>query len=137
METMYNDDIDRLSSMVHKVGMVRAALDMLCESFLVRCGDPDEDPLWKAFFRIQMSAYMRAKRSFDMERTECDMIHDLIRDTWTEVKLYMDSSSFGPIENPEQWFRTIEITFPVDDLEMEKHKMCQNDAKTRQFLRIV
>ena len=42
------------------------------------------------------------------------MVHDLIRDVWEDVRSYMDSTPFGPIENQDQWFRTIRVDFPWD-----------------------
>ena len=94
---------------------LRCAMNMLCECFLVRAKDMDEDPLWRRFYRIQMSSYLCAKRNLDVSAPEGDMVHDLIRGVWEDdVKDYMENSKFGPISNVDQWFRTIRIDFPVD-----------------------
>lgn len=136
--------IEQLSSMVLRVGMIRTALDVLCESFLVRAKDFDEDPLWKSFYHIQMSSYIIRKKSLEIAAPEGDMIHDLIKDAWTEVKSYMDNSAFGPVQNVENWFRTIRIDFPVDlndpifvTEQSCENKVCQNDTKLDGFTLIV
>ena len=93
---------------------MRNALLVLCDCFLVRAHDNDDDPLWKRFYSIQMSSYLISKRNLEVSAPEGDMVHDLIRDTWTDVKRYMENSQFGPISNVDQWFKTISIDFPID-----------------------
>lgn len=132
----YDMHVEHISSMVRRVGMVKAAMDLLCDSFLVRANDSDTDPLWKRFYQIQMTSYIIEKKNLDIAPPEGDMVHDLIRDAWLDVKHYMDESEFGPIKNVDQWFRTIHIDFPVDtndtlfffDDSFEE-LLCQNDAK--------
>ena len=102
-------------TIIRHLQQLRCSMNMLCECFLVRAGDMDEDPLWKRFYRIQMSSYLCAKRNLDVSAPEGDMVHDLIRGVWEDdVKDYMENSKFGPISNVDQWFRTIRIDFPVD-----------------------
>ena len=85
------------------------------ECFLMRAKDNDEDPLWRRFYRIQMSSYLCCKKNLEVSAPEGDMVHDLIRGVWEDdVKDYMENSKFGPVSNVEQWFRTIRIDFPVD-----------------------
>ena len=93
---------------------MRDALITLCDCFLVRAKDNDEDPLWKRFYSIQMTSYLVSKRNLDVSAPEGDMVHDLIRDTWQDVKKSMQTSQFGPITNVDQWFKTIQIDFPID-----------------------
>lgn len=93
---------------------MRNALLTLCDCFLVRAKDNDDDPLWKRFYSIQMTSYLVSKRNLDVSAPEGDMVHDLIRDTWQDVKKSMQTSKFGPISNVDQWFKTIRIDFPVD-----------------------
>lgn len=93
---------------------MRNALLTLCDCFLVRAKDNDEDPLWKRFYSIQMTSYLVSKRNLDVSAPEGDMVHDLIRDTWQEVKKSMQTSQFGPISNVDQWFKTIRIDFPIE-----------------------
>ncbi len=97
-----------------RIGLVRSALYALCDSFLLRAGDCDDDPRWVRFYEIQMSIYLLGKKNLEVSAPEGDMVHDLIKDVWEGVKEYMDSSLFGPIENVDQWFRTIRIDFPWD-----------------------
>ena len=108
-------DIRKAVSM--SIGMARClsdAVSILCDCFLARANDMDSDPLWKRFYTVQMCSYLIAKKNLDVSEPEGDMVHDLIRDTWLDVKDYMENSKFGPVSNVEQWFRTIRIDFPVD-----------------------
>ena len=107
-----NSDMDK-ELLLHMKNM-RNALLTLCDCFLVRARDNDEDPLWKRFYSIQMTSYLVSKRNLDVSAPEGDMVHDLIRDTWQEVKKSMQTSQFGPISNVDQWFKTIRIDFPID-----------------------
>ena len=65
---------------------MRDALLTLCDCFLARAHDNDEDPLWKRFYSIQMSSYLISKRNMEVSAPEGDMVHDLIRDTWQNLK---------------------------------------------------
>ena len=96
------------------MALVRSALCALCDSFLVRSGDSDNDPRWIKFYEIQMSMYLLGKKSLEVSPPEGDMVHDLIRDVWTGVRDYIDKKPFGPVENLDQWFKTIRIDFPID-----------------------
>ena len=107
-----NSDMDK-EFLLHMKNM-RNALLTLCDCFLVRAKDNDEDPLWKRFYSIQMTSYLVSKRNLDVSAPEGDMVHDLIRDTWEDLKKSMQVSQFGPISNVDQWFRNIRIDFPVD-----------------------
>lgn len=98
-----------------RLSLVRSALCALCDSFLVRSGDSDDDPRWVRFYEIQMSMYLLGKKNLEVSPPEGDMVHDLIRDVWEGVRAYMDSTPFGPIENQDQWFRTIHVDFPLDE----------------------
>ena len=107
-----NSDIDK--QLVKHMKNIRDALLTLCDCFLVRAKDNDDDPLWKRFYNIQMTSYLVSKRNLDVSAPEGDMVHDLIRDTWQSVKSSMQTSQFGPISNVDQWFKTIRIDFPID-----------------------
>ena len=118
--------------------MLSKSLSMLCDCFLARAHDEDEDPLWKRFYRIQMSSYLIAKRNLEVSPPEGDMVHDLIRDSWAEVKDYMENSKFGPISNVDQWFKTIRIDFHLYVFDPsctffspDLFLMCQKDTKNR------
>ena len=107
-----NSEIDK--QLVRHMKNMRDALLTLCDCFLVRAKDNDDDPLWKRFYNIQMTSYLVSKRNLRVSAPEGDMVHDLIRDTWQEVKSSMQTSQFGPISNVDQWFKTIRIDFPID-----------------------
>lgn len=103
-----HDDID--------IGYISNALALLCDSFLLRSKDDDQDPLWKEFYEIQMSIYLLSKKNLHVSIPEGDMIHDLIKDSWIQVKDYLEKTPFGPVQNIPQWFRTIRIDFPLDEM---------------------
>mgnify|MGYP004449211057 FL=1 len=105
---------------IRQVEMMRTTMDILCDSFLLRAHDCDDDPLWDCFFHTKMKAYFVAQNRLDISVPEGDMIHDLIRDAWIDVKNYINEQRFGKIANMEQWFRTIRLDFPID--------MCQDDT---------
>lgn len=118
------------------MNMLSRSLSVLCDCFLARAHDCDEDPLWKKFYRTQMSIYLIAKKNLEVSEPEGDMVHDLIRDCWNDVKDYMENSKFGPISNIEQWFKTIRIDFPLDIFDpscaffpQKVYMMCQKDTE--------
>ncbi len=124
--------------LLHHLMMLGKSLSMLCDCFLARANDDDDDPLWKKFFQIQMSSYLIAKKNLDVSVPEGDMVHDLIRDSWKEVKDYMENSDFGPISNVDQWFKTIRIDFPLDPFDPDctffsknLFLLCQKDTKSK------
>ena len=85
---------------------------ILCDAFMVRCHDFDQDPLWKLFYETQLDMYLHYKKRCTLSNPEGDMIHDLIRTTWEELRDEMENSIFE-IVNPRQWFSTIHIDFPL------------------------
>ncbi len=112
-----NKKVEKQRALVLKrMGLVRSALFALCDSFLVRAGDDDTDPMWIKFYEIQMSIYLLGKKNLEVSPPEGDMVHDLIKDVWGDVKSYMEKSPFGPVENVDQLFKTIQIDFPWDVL---------------------
>jgi len=116
--------------------MIGSSLQMLCECFLRRAHDADQDPLWHRFYTIQMSSYLIGKKNLEVSPPEGDMVHDLIRDCWMDIKDYMENSKFGPVSNVDQWFKTIRIDFPLDPFDPDctffsswPTLVCQNETK--------
>ncbi|MBP5756258.1 MAG: hypothetical protein J6W39_01590, partial [Spirochaetales bacterium] len=56
------------------MNMFSRSLGILCDCFLARANDCDEDPLWKKFYRIQMSIYLIAKKNLEISEPEGDMV---------------------------------------------------------------
>ena len=113
--TFKSSNRKEFDEVVRHLENLRCAMETLCECFLLRAKDNDDDPLWRRFYRIQMSSYLCCKKNLEVSAPEGDMVHDLIRGIWEDdVKDYMENSKFGPISNVDQWFRTIRIDFPVD-----------------------
>ena len=113
--TFKSSDRKEFDEVLRHLESLRCAMETLCECFLMRAKDNDEDPLWRRFYRIQMSSYLCCKKNLEVSAPEGDMVHDLIRGVWEDdVKDYMENSKFGPISNVDQWFKTIRIDFPID-----------------------
>ena len=137
----FDETVRHISAVVRQMEKLRSAMSTLCECFLARANDDDDDPLWHRFYTIQMSSYLCSKKDLEVSAPEGDMVHDLIRSVWEEdVKNYMDNSKFGPISNVDQWFRTIRIDFPMDPFDpccaffhdailSGKFMLCQKDPK--------
>jgi len=139
--TFKSSDRKKFDEVLRHLESLRCAMETLCECFLMRAKDNDEDPLWRRFYRIQMSSYLCCKKNLEVSAPEGDMVHDLIRGVWEDdVKDYMENSKFGPISNVDQWFKTIRIDFPVDPFDPEcaffrgsfgpaALTLCQKDAQ--------
>ena len=139
--TFKSNDRKEFNEVLRHLESLRCAMETLCECFLMRAKDNDEDPLWRRFYRIQMSSYLCCKKNLEVSAPEGDMVHDLIRGVWEDdVKDYMENSKFGPISNVDQWFKTIRIDFPVDPFDPEctffrgpfgpvPFMLCQKDAQ--------
>ena len=139
--TFKSNDRKEFNDVLRHLESLRCAMETLCECFLLRAKDNDEDPLWRRFYRIQMSSYLCCKKNLEVSAPEGDMVHDLIRGVWEDdVKDYMENSKFGPISNVDQWFKTIRIDFPVDPFDPEcaffrgsfgpePLTLCQKDAQ--------
>ena len=137
----FDETVRHISAVVRQMEKLRSAMNTLCECFLLRANDNDDDPLWRRFYTIQMSSYLCSKKNLEVSAPEGDMVHDLIRCVWEEdVKDYMNNSKFGPISNVDQWFRTIRIDFPMDPFDPccaffhgkltdGTFSLCQKDAK--------
>ena len=139
--TFKSNDRKEFDEVLRHLESLRCAMETLCECFLMRAKDNDEDPLWRRFYRIQMSSYLCCTKNLEVSAPEGDMVHDLIRGVWEDdVKDYMENSKFGPISNVDQWFKTIRIDFPVDPFDPEcaffrgsfgpaALTLCQKDAQ--------
>ena len=139
--TFKSNDRKEFDQVIRHLENLRRAMETLCECFLARAKDYDKDPLWRRFYRIQMSSYLCCKKNLEVSAPEGDMVHDLIRGVWEDdVKDYMENSKFGPISNVDQWFKTIRIDFPVDPFDPDcaffrgsfgpaALTLCQKDAQ--------
>lgn len=141
----FDSRVRYLSSVIKRMEGVRDSINVLCDCFLVRANDHDDDPLWHRFYTIQMCSYLVTKRNLDVSAPEGDMVYDLIRDTWLDVKDYMLNSKFGPVSNVDQWFRTIRIDFPVDPFDPDCtffqdddfEQLCQKGTKSFDLVKTV
>ncbi|MFA6688542.1 MAG: hypothetical protein ACOX6K_03605 [Sphaerochaetaceae bacterium] len=107
----------RLGNSFCKLGDIEKALRSWNDAFLVRGCEfsSDKDYEWKKFHDIQFAIYLLGKKRLCVSLSEGDMIHDLIRMKWEELKNAIAHSefSFEP-DNTGAWYRTVEIDFPWD-----------------------
>jgi hypothetical protein len=77
-----------------------------------RQGSSDADD-WQAFSAIHLARYLlgKNKRAFSTE-AERDMIQDLVRDTWGELRGGMDMRGLSGCAKLEA-FRAVRIVFPT------------------------
>gem|GEM_PF-4292478 len=74
--------------------------------------DEDFDLDWKAFFRIQLVKYLSAKKAQKFSSlAESDMIHDLIKGAWSEVK-HEESLAGCDFHQRCRYYRSVRIVFP-------------------------
>jgi hypothetical protein len=78
----------RLGNSFCKLGDIEKALRSWNDAFLVRGCEfsSDKDYEWKKFHDIQFAIYLLGKKRLCVSLSEGDMIHDLIRMKWEELK---------------------------------------------------
>ncbi|MFA7190533.1 MAG: hypothetical protein WC117_10675 [Sphaerochaetaceae bacterium] len=95
-------------------GDLSDALNCFCDAFLVRSGDHDTSQDWLTFYNVQFTMYMLGKRRFDIQIPEGDMVFQLIRDRWVDLKKELGKSRLGLVRNLFEWSKTVEIDFPFE-----------------------
>ncbi|MDD3164222.1 MAG: hypothetical protein PHH94_09235 [Sphaerochaetaceae bacterium] len=95
-------------------GDLSDALNCFCDAFLVRSTLNDSSQDWLTFYNVQFSMYMLGKRRFDVQIPEGDMVFQLIRERWVEIKTELGKSRLGLVRNLFEWSRTVEIDFPFE-----------------------
>jgi hypothetical protein len=71
---------------------------------------------WRLFHDTQMAVYILGKRNrMITSLAEGDMVHDLIKRRWYELRSEMEKSEIPFVGNDlSAWFRTVRIDFPWD-----------------------
>ncbi len=98
---------------LNKRGPARKMLSRYTNCYgMERQGSSDADD-WQAFSSIQMARYLlgKNKRAFSTE-AEHDMILDLVRDSWRELRSSVDMRGMSGCARLEA-FRAMRIVFPV------------------------
>jgi len=98
---------------LNKRGPTRKMLSRYTNCYgMERQGSSEADD-WQAFSSIQVARYLlgKNKRAFSTE-AEHDMILDLIRDSWTELRASVDMGGMSGCEKLEA-FRGVRIVFPA------------------------
>ena len=77
--------------------------------------EQEHDLDWRAFYRIQLVKYLSSKHQKQFASlAESDMIHDLIKLTWDEVKTSYNLPQ-GDFHDRCSFYRTVRIAFPRVD----------------------
>lgn len=97
-----------------KKGNLPDALKCYCDTFLVRASEPDLSQDWLTFYNVQFTSYLLGKRRLGVMLPEGDMIYQLIRDTWLDVKVELSCSPISLVRNLFEWSKTVEIDFPFE-----------------------
>lgn len=87
------------------------ALQCYCDAFLVRASEPDVSQDWITFYSVQFTSYLLGKRRPEVLFPEGDMVYDLIRDRWLEIRKDLEGSPFI-IKDMMEWAKTVRIDFP-------------------------
>jgi hypothetical protein len=98
---------------LNKRGPTRKMLSRYTNCYGMERQDTTEADDWQAFSSIQTVRYLlgKNKRTFST-RAEQDMIRDLIRDSWTELRRSADLAAMSGCEKMEA-FRAVRIVFPT------------------------
>jgi hypothetical protein len=98
---------------LNKRGAARKMLSRYTNCYGMERQDSSEADDWQAFSSIQIARYLlgKNKRTFSTE-AEHDMILDLIRDSWTEVRSSVDKAEMSGCGKLEA-FRAVRIVFPT------------------------
>ena len=62
----FDETVRHISAVVRQMERLRSAMSTLCECFLARAKDDDDDPLWHRFYTIQMSTYLCSKKNLEV-----------------------------------------------------------------------
>jgi hypothetical protein len=97
---------------LNKRGPARKMLSRYTNSYGMERQDSSDADDWQAFSSIQIARYLIAKnkRAFSTQ-AEHDMIVDLVRDSWTDLKASNDLSRLSSCEKIKA-FRASRIVFP-------------------------
>ena len=100
-----------------KVKDYQGALRAYAEAFYLRSVDEGFfDIEYAIFYRYQFKTYLAGKRNFTLSLPEGDMIADLIRSTYEDMRLSMASSPFNiTSEGTMSRLKEVHIDFPCQD----------------------
>lgn len=118
----------RLGVALSRVGQVSGAIQCFHDAFLIRdrATDFSHDVWWPDFHLVQMGVYVIGKPSKKISSlAEGDMIHDLIKCRWMELKEEKACSEIPfYCSDMRSWFHTITIDFPWDRFIKEDEDVC-------------
>jgi hypothetical protein len=97
-----------------RCGRVVDALHCFCKAFMLRNNEMDTSQDWMTFFNVQFTMYLLGKRRLEVDLCEGDMVCDLIRDKWQQVRSDIQCSQLGLVRNLFEWSKSVEITFPLE-----------------------
>jgi hypothetical protein len=105
----------RMGVVLSRVGKLHDAIRCFHDAFMLRDGKTmDIQDGWVDFHTVQMAKYILGKpRKWIASLAEGDMVHDLIRSRWIDLKRELDESEI-PFAGHDlrRWFMTVSIDFP-------------------------
>lgn len=113
----------RMGVVLSRIGDVGGAIRCFHDTFILR--DISEEVRtsyqWREFHNTQMAIYILGKRKKTLfSIAEGDMIHDLIKHRWFQLRRELDNSEI-PFSGKDMrvWYRTVKIDFPweIEDVE--------------------
>ncbi len=107
---------------LNKRGPTRKMLSRYTNCYGMERQDSSDADDWQAFSSIQMARYLlgKNKRAFSTE-AEHDMILDLVRDSWDELRGSLDTREMSSCDKLEA-FRAVRIVFPAVAISESRHE---------------
>ncbi len=108
----------RMGVVLSRLGETGGAIRCFADAFMLRdlSSELVKAQQWRLFHDTQMAVYILGKRNRIISTlAEGDMVHDLIKRRWYELRSEMERSEI-PFAGTDlsAWFRTVRIDFPWD-----------------------
>ena len=113
----------RMGMVLSRMGEIGGAIRCFNDAFMLRdlSSEIRDRLLWREFHDTQMAMYILGKlRKSIASLAEGDMVHDLIKHRWRQLREEMEQSEI-PFAGKDikAWFRTVKIDFPWDMEDVE------------------
>lgn len=113
----------RMGVVLSRLGDVGGAIRCFNDAFILRdiSDETRASHQWRDFHDVQMAIYILGKKQKTLVSiAEGDMIHDLIKHRWNQLRLEIEGSEI-PFAGKDMraWFRTVRIDFPWDMEDVE------------------
>lgn len=128
----------RMGVVLSRMGEIGGAIRCFNDAFIMRDRSEHlaESNLWRQFHDVQMAIYILGKRNKSIASlAEGDMVHDLIKHRWVQLRLEMQRSEI-PFAGKDlrSWFETVRIDFPWEMEDVESDGLPFGDGSEQQWL---